>query len=464
MYAVPYVTEVSNNMATQMPAGAKKRVVILGGGFGGAYAAQELCRLRRDFEVTVIDRQNYLLFYPLLVEAGVGTIEPRHVVVPLRRFMPGADFRMAEILNVDLREQQVRFQVIGSDQAERIHYDHLIFSLGSVTKIPTNIPGLAEHGYELKSLTDAVELRDRAIRLLELANTMESEEERRNLLRVIVIGANFTGVELAGEYHAFLTAAVKDYRNVKASEIEVMLLEYADRILPAVSPELADWSHRTLTQRGLDIRTKTSVKEIGKDYAILTTDERVACSTVVWAAGIAPSPMVKRIEGLPVNQKGYIDCERDLRVKGFDNVWAVGDSATVFDTNGKPYAATAQNASRQGPHAAKNIVAAVSGGTVKPFDFKTLGSFAAIGRRQAAAEVFGRNLTGFLGWAMYRGAYLMKMPTFPMKLRLFLDWMLELLLKGEVVQLGVHRPEDHQLGQQPEPRKEFGAGRVSLLR
>lgn len=451
-------------MATNVPAGAKRRVVILGGGFGGAYAAQELCRLlsRSDFEVTLIDRNNYLLFYPLLVEAGVGVIEPRHVVVPLRKFMRGGDFRMAEVLGVDFAEQQVEFKVIGSDLPERMHYDHLIFGLGSLTRIPTNIPGLREHGFQLKSLTDAVELRDRAIRLLELANTVRDPVRRKALLSVVVIGANFTGVELAGEYQAFLEEAAKDYPNVQKGDIRLTMLEYGERILPAVDPELAEWCHRTLSERGLDIRTKTTVTEIGEDYAVLTTGERIPASTVVWAAGIAPSPMIAKF-GLPTNERGYIECERDLRVKGFDNVWAIGDAATVFDANGKPYAATAQTASRQGPLAARNVVATMQGQPTQPFEFKVLGSFAAIGHRSAAAEVMGRNVTGFLGWVMYRGAYLMKMPTFGMKLRLLMDWTLELLMRSTPVQIGVHHREPRGMGY-PTDQEELPPARAKLLR
>jgi NADH dehydrogenase len=454
-------------MRQQVPAGAKRRVVIVGGGFGGAYAAQELSRRANpdEVEITLIDRNNFFLFYPLLVEAGVGAIEPRHVVVPIRQFLPRGDFRMAEVQGIDLQDQQVEYQVIGCEEPERIHYDHLVFALGSVTKIPTNIPGLREHGFELKSLVDAVELRDRAIRMLELANTMESPKDRRDLLRVVVIGANFTGIELAGEYHAFLTALTRDYPNVQADDVEVMVLEYADRILPAVDASLAQWSHDTLTKRGLDIRTKTSISEVGERHCVLTTGEHVPTQTVVWAAGIAPHPMVAQIEGLPRNQKGYIDCERDLRVKGYDNVWAIGDSATVFDANGKPYAATAQNASRQGPHVARNILNAMNGQPLQTFDFKVLGSFAAIGRRQAAADVMGRNLTGFLGWVMYRGAYLMKMPTFAVKLRVLMDWMLELVLRSAPVQLGVHRPRlEHMPPEAPRQPVESPVGRARLMR
>lgn len=444
-------------MKQSVPAGAKRRVVIIGGGFGGAYAAQELSRRSNgEVEVTLLDRNNYMLFYPLLVEAGVGAVEPRHVVVPLRKFLPRGDFRMAEVQKIDLKKKQVEYHVIGCDDSELMHFDHLVFALGSVTKIPTTIPGLREHGFELKSLVDAVELRDRAIRMLELANTMESAADRRDLLRVIVVGANFTGIELAGEYHAFLTELSHDYPHVSESDIQMMVLEYAGRILPAVDEKLAAWCHQTLTKRGVDIRINTTITEVGERYAVLTTGERIATQTVIWAAGIAPHPMVASIEGMPLNQKGYIECERDLRVKGYENIWAIGDSATVFDENGKPYAATAQNASRQGPHVAKNILNAIEGSPLKTFDFKVLGSFAAIGRRQAAAEVMGRNVPGFLGWVIYRGAYLMKMPTFAMKARLLMDWILEFFLHSTPVQLGVHRPRMEHM-EKDEPRQPVGA-------
>lgn len=419
---------------------SSNHVLILGGGFGGAYAAQRLAKGLRgtSYELTVVDRNNYLLFYPLLVEAGVGVLEPRHVVVPIRKFMPNGDFRMAEVLSVDLSAQEVVIQVIGRDTPEKLKYDHLVFGLGSITRIPP-IPGLKEHGFELKSLADAIELRDRGIRQMELANAMGSAEDRRSLLRVVVVGGNYTGVELAGEYQAFLVNAARQYSNVAERDIEVRVLELGDRILPAVDRDLAEWAVRTLSARGVIIQTNNTVTEVGKDYAVLKTGERLATTTVVWAAGIAPNPLIANVDGFPRNERGYIDCERDLRVKGFENVWAIGDAATVYNAEGKPYAATAQNASRQGPLVAANILATIQGRPTKTFDFKTIGAFAIIGHRNAAAEFMGLRFRKFIGWFLYRGTYLAKMPTFAMKVRLALDWFLELVLPAPVVQLGVHR-------------------------
>lgn len=416
--------------------------MVLGAGFGGATCARELVkRLPQDAEVVVLDRNNYTLYYPLLVEAGVGTLEARHVTVPFRAQVPQADFRMAEVTAVDLAHKRVKYRVIGGAN-EEIRYDHLVFALGSVTKVPENIPGLKQYGFELKSLIDAIALRDRGIRLLELAHTIDDPAKRRELLTFVIVGANFTGIELAGEYHAFMHDAAKRYPNIKPNEIRTIVLEFSDRILGGTSEKLAQWCLETLGKRGVDIRTKDTVTEIGEDYAQTKGGERVPTHTVVWAAGIAPNPMVKTI-GLPTNEKGYIDCERDLRVKGLDGVWAIGDSAAVPPKPGQPpYAATAQNATREGPLCARNIVATLKGEETKEFDFSPLGNFAAIGHKQAAAQIYGRNVKGFLGWVLYRGAYLVKMPTFKLKARLVGDWIGELLVPHEPVQLGVHEPRD----------------------
>ncbi len=423
-------------------AGDRKRVVVLGAGFGGATCAGELVkRLPKGSEVVVIDRNNYTLYYPLLVEAGVGTLEPRHVTVPFRAQVPKADFRMAEVTGVDLAQKRVKYRVIGGTD-EELRYDHLVFALGSVTKVPENIPGLKEYGFELKSLIDAIGLRDRGIRLLELANTIEDPAKRRELLTFVIVGANFTGIELAGEYHAFMHEAAKRYPKIKKDDIRTVVLEFSDRILGGTSDTLAKWCFETLGKRGVDIRTKDTVTEIGEDFAQTKGGERIPTHTVVWAAGIAPSPLVKAF-GLPTNERGYIDCERDLRVKGLDGVWAIGDSATVPPKPGdKPYAATAQNATREGPLCARNIVATLAGEERKEFNFSPLGNFAAIGHKQAAAQVFGRNIKGFLGWVLYRGAYLFKMPTFKLKVRLLGDWVGELLFPHEPVQLGVHEARE----------------------
>lgn len=421
----------------------KTRVVILGGGFGGADAAQRLIkRGGADVEVVLIDRNNYLTFYPLLVEAGVGAVEPRHVVVPLRRFTKGGRFVMGEVEGVDPVAKTVTYHVPGSLGPERMPYDVLIVALGSVTRMP-DVPGLLEFGFTVKTIGDVIEHRDRGIRLLELAANVKDPEERRRLLTFVVVGGNYTGVEMAGEYHAFLCEAMERYTELSPKELRVVLVERSEHLLGTVKEDLAIWCEKTLRDRGVEVRTNEAVVALSDIDATLRSGEVVPAETVIWAAGIAPNPVLAKL-GLPLNKFGYLECTRDLRVAGFDDVWAIGDNATILNDEGKPYAPTAQNASRMGPLVADNILGALRGEPATEFRFQPLGSFAAIGRRQAVAEVKGRPIKGFLGWVLYRGAYLTKIPGFSTKLRLVTDWFLELVLPMEPVQLGVYGGKPHR--------------------
>lgn len=419
-------------------AGQRKRIIVVGGGFGGAYAAQYLAKKANpDVEVVLFDRQNFLLFYPLLIEAGVGNLEPRHVTVPIRKFLgKRAKFVMAEVEGIDLSGRQVAYRVAGVDRIVSIHYDHLILAPGSVTRFPP-IPGLADHAFQLKSLQDSIEFRDRGVRLLETANTVTDREERRALLRIVIVGSNFSGIELAGEYQEFLTDQAKSYPNIDEDDVQIVVVEYADRILPAIDADLALFARRNLERRGVVVHTGTSLSEVAPAHVMLTTGEKVRTHTTVWCAGITPSPLIAHIDGLPVDPRGYIICEATTRVRGFENVWAVGDSAFVPDSHGNAYAATAQNASRQGPLAAANVLRAMRGEAPRDFSFKPVGSLAAIGCRTAVARVFGIKLSGFLAWWMFRTIYLMKMPSWSRRVRIVIDWTLSLFFKQEPVQLGV---------------------------
>jgi len=414
------------------------RVVILGGGFGGAEAAKRLVKHGRgEVDVVLLDRHNYLTFYPLLVEAAVGGIEPRHVVVPLRSYARDG-FRMGEILSVDLSGRSVRFQPAGVSEPNEIPFDHLVIGMGSVTRFP-NIPGLAENAYELKSVADAIGIRDRAIALLEQANECRDPDKRKQLLTFIIVGGNFTGTELAGELQHFLLELVDGYPNLKKSDISVIVFEHGSRLLGAMSERASAWARATLRRRGVVVHLGSSVVEVLPDRVRTEAGEWVPAESTFWTAGIQPSPLLRQIEGLPLTDRGYIKTQADLRVEGYDNVWAVGDAASVPMPNGKPFAATAQNAVRQGPQVAKNILSSVVGKPLENFEYRSLGAFAVVGGYKAAADLFGFNVNGLIGWFMFRGAYLSKMPTFALKLRLLMDWFLDLFLRVPTVQIGVHR-------------------------
>jgi NADH dehydrogenase len=249
-------------------------VVILGGGFGGAYcaAALEKAVRGRDVDIVLIDRHNYFIFYPLLIEAGTGSLEPRHAVVSIRKFLHRTTFRMAEVDGVDFPARRVSYRIRQSHEAGTIAYDHLVLALGSVTRLP-DVPGLHEFGLQMKSLTDAVGLRDRAIQLLEAADATSNPDVRRALLNLVVVGGNYTGAEVAGEFDVFFKEASRYYKNVRASDCRVTLIEIADRILGALERELSDYALVRLRRRGIDVRLETSVSRIEEDRVTLNTGE-----------------------------------------------------------------------------------------------------------------------------------------------------------------------------------------------
>jgi NADH:ubiquinone reductase (H+-translocating) len=372
-----------------------QRIVIVGGGFGGAYCARGLVRagVGREAEIVLVDRHNYFLFYPLLVEAGIGELEPRHVTVPIRAFLPGATFRMAEVQGVDFDRQEVIFQGLADLQPHRVRYDQLVIALGSVTQLP-DVPGLRQHGFELKGLGDAVALRDRAIALAEAAASERDPARRRALLHFVVVGANFTGTEVAGEFDVYLRELAHRHPELDPSDCRITLVEITDRILPAVDADLANYARQHLIRRGVDIRLRTSVERVEPEHVMLEGGEQIATHTLIWCAGIAPNPLLNELP-LPKDKRGYLLCEPDLRVRGCERVWAIGDGAVNCDPDGKPYPATAQHAVREGQHLARNVARILRGSPAEPFHYRAYGSVAAVGCRTGVAKIFGLKLAGF---------------------------------------------------------------------
>lgn len=428
-------------MSVEMIARTRPRVVIVGGGFAGAYCARELDRQLRgtDADILLLDPNNYFIFHPLLVEAGVGSLEPRHVVVGIRTYISRrVRFRMAAVESVDFASQTVHYRMAGTQRIRRAPYDHIVFAAGSVTLMPP-IPGLKEHAFEVKDVGDAVGLRDHAIRMLELANVETSAEKKRALLSFVVVGGSFTGVEVAGEFNEFLRRATAQYRNLKPSDCRVALVERGARILPPLSPSLATYAQRRMEELGVRVLLGRSLKEARPASVLLDDDTKIPARTLVWCAGIAQNALAKRL-GLPKDERGYILCERDLRVKGSNTIWAIGDTARIPGPDGKPYPATAQHAVRQGAHAARNIARSLSGRTPRPCVLRNLGALCPIGYRKAVAEIFGLRFSGWIAWWMWRTVYLMKMPTWSRRARVAADWTMDLLFSRDTTQLGIHRP------------------------
>ncbi|MCA9726136.1 MAG: NAD(P)/FAD-dependent oxidoreductase [Candidatus Eisenbacteria bacterium] len=413
------------------------RIIILGGGFAGAYCAQQLEKSLRTVaaDIWLIDRHNYFVFYPFLVEASTGSLEPRHAVVSIRSFLDRTQLHLGTVIGADPARHCITFTPGGSERAVEVAYDHLVVALGSVTRLPA-VPGLAEHGFQLKSLADGVALRDRAIRMLELAHASGDPAVRRALLHFVVVGGNFTGVELAGEFQVFLREAAHRYRDLDPRECRVTLVEMADRILGALDPQLSEYARTQMEKRGTTVLLGTTATEVARTGVTLSTGERLSACTTIWCAGIAPPPVLPNL-GLPLERHGYLHCDPDQRVHGFEDVWAIGDCA-AHEVAGKALPATAQRAVRDGAHVAKNLHRVLTGKPPEPFRFDDAGSLAALGCRTAVAKVFGIRLSGFAAWFLWRTVYLFKMPGWSRRLRIAMDWTTGLLFPREHVQLGLH--------------------------
>ena len=325
---------------------------------------KKLGKLASSTEILLINRTNYFVFYPLLMEAGTGSLQPRYAVVSIRSFLKSATFKMAQLVQLDHKNSRITYQLIGDTLHHEISYDQLVIAVGSVTRLPA-VPGLREFGYEMKSLADAVALRDRAIHMLELAEAADDPTLMHERLHFVVVGGNFSGAEVAGELHTFLYHASKLYPHISHSDYKVTLIDMADRILNAIDPELSDYAFQNMTKRGIDIRLKESVKQITSRDMTLNSGANFKAQTIIWCAGVEPHPLPCDLQ-LPTDERGYILTERDLRVKGFDHIWAIGDCAVNPDPQGNAYPATAQHAVQEGLHLADNLVRVLNNRLTEP--------------------------------------------------------------------------------------------------
>jgi NADH:ubiquinone reductase (H+-translocating) len=413
-------------------------VVIAGGGFGGFHAARALERAMPDAStrITLVSDVNFMLYTPLLPGAAAGTLEPRHVVVPLREALGSTELRIGSVLGGDPDRDVLRVESI-EGSAEELRYDQLIIALGSVSRtLP--VPGLAEHGIGFKSLPDAIELRNRLLRTLEAAETLEDPAEREAWLTYVFVGAGYAGLEGLAELQDFAADAIAHYPRCRTQGMRWILVEATDRVMPEVSPQLAEFAVRELRGRGIEIRTDTTLEELTAATARLSDGDTVPTRTCVWTAGVRPHPVVERL-GLPLNDGGRIVVDATMRVQGRDNVWAIGDAAAVPDPAKKreqPCPPTGQHALRQGRRVARNVAATLGNGTVRPFAYRTLGVFVDMGQGQAVAETVGLRWRGRIAWLLARSYHLAMMPGVKRKLRLLVDWNVQLAFGRDLSELG----------------------------
>jgi len=418
-------------------------VVILGGGFGGLYAARKLERSLPPHaaKVTIVTDVNFMLYTPLLPGAAAGTLEPRHVVVPLREHLNRTDLLLGHVTGADPDARKV-FVTTAEGVKREVPYDQLIVALGSVSRVMP-VPGLREYGVGLKTLSDAIALRNQIINTLERAESVEDEAGRRALLTYVFVGAGYAGLEGLAELQDFAADVVDLYPRARVDGVRFILVEARDRVMPEISADLAAFATSELRHRGIEVRTSTTVERISADSVELSDGEVVPCRTVAWTAGVRPAPVVAEL-GLPLDQNGRLVVDRYCKVEGRDDVWAIGDSAAVPDPArpGQPTPPTCQHALRQGRTVAGNVAAALGGGKPKRFRYKTLGVFVDMGHRKAVAETVGIKWRGFPAWFLARTYHLYMMPGIKRQLRLVVDWTVDLAFGRDTSELG-------QLGHPP---------------
>lgn len=416
----------------------RKRVVILGGGFAGVYAAKNLEKAlgsKDDFEIILLSKENYFVFQPMLPELISGTIGLLDIVCPLRPLLPKTNVQSREVESIDLVAQTVTTRHGFRAKPHVIHYDHLVVALGNVTDF-RGMRGLPEHAMPFKNLADAIHLRNHVIRALEeAAIEVEDEELRKQLLTFVIAGGGFSGVEVAAELNDFVRTVARNYRGIKASDIRVVLVHSQGRILPEVSESLGNFAQKILQKRGVELMLNTRLDAATSEHAILANGQVIPTRTLVSTVPSSPHPLVESL-ALPKNKPGKIKVKNTLAVEGFKNIWALGDCALVPEPFTDGFCPpTAQHAIRQGKTVAHNIVSSMRGGSQLAFDFGGLGKMGSLGHHCAVADIMGLNISGFLAFFMWRTIYLMKLPGWGRRLKVATSWALDFFLPPELTEL-----------------------------
>jgi NADH dehydrogenase len=403
---------------------ARGGTLIAGGGTAGAYVARYL----GTAGATIVSPENFMLFSPLLPEAASGTLEPRHVVVPLRLMCPHSELLLGSVTGLNTVERTVA--VDAADGPFEVTYENLVLALGSIARtLP--IPGLAEHGLGFKDLADAIALRNHVLGQLEAA-AMAGEDSAARHLAFVFVGAGYAGVEALAELSDLVSDAMRHYPELQGRPRRWVLVDAAPKILPEIPSRLGDYAAEQLTKRGIEIHVGTTLESVDAEAAVLSNGTRIPTATLVWTAGVRANPLLAKL-GLPLDERHRVQVDEMLRVEGLDGVWALGDCAAVPNvaTPGQPDPPTSQHALRQARRLSKNLR-----GEPQPYRYRTLGQVATLGRYKGIAAVLGLRLTGFLGWFVTRTYHLFQLPLFSRKLRVVVDWTVALAFQRDIAELG----------------------------
>ncbi len=415
-----------------------RRIVILGGGFGGVFAAKKLrARAGGDVRIELISRNNFFVFQPLLSEVAGGSIQPADAVSPLRAFLPGVAVRVAEIRKVDFTAKTIHVTAGRGDEITTVPYDQLVISLGQIVDLGRT-PGLSDRALGMKDVMDAFRIRNHVIQCLEDADAATDAVRRSRLLTFVVVGGGFTGVEVIGEVQDLIRKSLKYYRNLRQEELRIVLIQHGSRIMPELPEHLAEYAADNLRRRGIEIFLNTGVKSATVTGIEIDGGVIIDAETIIAAIGNAPSPLVRTLP-VPLD-RGKIVVDRCLRVQGLDDVWALGDNAHIplgdpSDPNVAYAPPLAQFAVREANVLAQNILAHLNGGTPKPFEYRSLGTMASLGGRTGVADILGVKITGFFAWAAWRAFYLSLLPSITTRIRVAMDWTLDLIISRSIAEM-----------------------------
>ena len=402
---------------------ARGGTLVLGGGFAGSYVA----RLLKRHGATIVSLENFMLYTPLLPEAASGTLEPRHVVVPLREMCPHAELVLGHVLSHDPERKAVVVESLAGEL--EVGYERLVIALGATTRT-FPVPGLLEHGVGFKDLADAIALRNRVLLQLERASIHPDDPAE---LGFVFVGAGYAGVEALAELHDMTQAALRSYPGLRNAPQRWVLVDAAPKILPEIPRRLGEYAARRLARRGIEIHVSTTLESYDGREALLADGTRVPARTLVWTAGVRANPLLAQLQ-LPLDGRGRVVIDETLRVEGTEDVWALGDCAAVKNckTPGIVDPPTSQHALRQARRLAKNLT-----GNPKPYGYRMLGQVATLGRFKGIAELPGVHLWGFPGWFVTRTYHLYQLPLLTRKLRVVVDWTVALFFRRDIVELSM---------------------------
>jgi len=407
------------------------RVVIVGGGFGAVQFAKTLRRKlpASECEILLFNRENHMVFHPLLADVAGASINADAAAAPLRQMLPGVGCRTERVQRIDLHASEIEFDD-GNGALTRLPYDHIVIACGAESNLGI-IPGMTEHAFPFKVMRDAIDLRQHVVRQMEQAEACSDPDRRRWFLNFIIVGAGFSGVEVAGEINELVRSSTRFYRNFRKEDVVVTLVHSQDQILPEVAPKLREFARKKMEKAGITILLNTRAVAATHKGIELNNGRMLAGATIVCTIGTAIAPLVQNLD-VP-KERGRIRTAPEMRIEGQTNAWAVGDCALIVNTfDNKPSPPTGQFAERQGRQAALNLVRILKGEPTQPFRFKALGQLCSIGGYQAVAEMLGVHISGFLAWFLWRGVYLFKLPTWSRRIKVALDWAWDVLFPRDL--------------------------------